>query len=163
SSKPWNAFVHGIYIVGMLWILIGVPFAIPASLPWFMDGWLALNGLLARPYVAWFGGVAALIGLGWWWGVRQPRWAVPLTASLCAASATVLAVGGERWCQPSRCEYLQPTSPYIRSNLIFAWRWIAENVTNTTVAYTGINLPYPLTGDRLTNRVIYVNTDGRQR
>jgi hypothetical protein len=103
------------------------------------------------------------MALAWWFGTKHPRWAAPLMVCLCAGSATILARGGETWCQPERCEYLQPTSPYIRTNLIYGWRWIAENVRGGTVAYTGINLPYPLTGEHLTNRVLYINTDGHPR
>ena len=36
---------------------------------------------------------------------------------------------------------------------------MAEHASHATFAYTGINLPYPLSGDRLTNRVYYVNID----
>jgi hypothetical protein len=44
---------------------------------------------------------------------------------------------------------------------IARWQWIDAHLTQATIAYTGINLPYPLTGRQLTNRVLYVNIDGR--
>jgi hypothetical protein len=161
ESRAWNVVVHAVYVLGMLWILIGADAALPASLPWFMKGWLDLNGLITRPFVPWFGGLVILIGLSWWWSATKPRWVVPLTATVCIASAAVLATG-QRWCLRFQCEYLQTTSPYIRANLIESWRWLRENITQGTIAYTGINLPYPLTGDRLSNRVVYVNIDGRR-
>jgi hypothetical protein len=114
-------------------------------------------------FVIGFAGLTALMALAWRLGSRRARWALPSVVALCTASAAVLAAGGERWCLPSRCEYLDPTSPYIRANLVAGWRWIAANVRESTVAYTGINLPYPLTGEQLTNRVVYVNINGRPR
>ena len=39
----------------------------------------------------------------------------------------------------------------MRSSLIEAWQWLADNTNHSVVAYTGINLPYypdDLTGDR---------------
>jgi hypothetical protein len=125
-----------------------------------MGGWLALNGLLNTEFLVWFGAVAAVIGVIWLATARAARVALPLTASVCIIAAAALAAGGERWCLPSRCDYLDTTSPYIRGNLIFGWRWLDANVKQSTVAYTGINLPYPLAGEQLTNRVVYANIDG---
>jgi hypothetical protein len=80
----------------------------------------------------------------------------------CAASIViVLTIGTPRWCGPSGCGYLETTSPFIRTGYLESWRWIDANVRGTTIAYSGINLPYPLTGPRLTNRVVYVNIDRR--
>jgi hypothetical protein len=66
-------------------------------------------------------------------------------------------------CLPYRCEYLDVTSPFIRPNLLLGWKWVAEQTNRSTIAYTGNNLPYPLTGLHLTNRVVYANIDGHQR
>jgi hypothetical protein len=107
--------------------------------------------------------VATVLPLVWWISSVRPRCRMPMMAGLAGASVVVLVGLGERWCAPSRCDYLDMTSPYLRTNLIFGWRWIAANTHHSTVAYTGINLPYPLTGDRLTNRVVYVNIDGHLR
>jgi 4-amino-4-deoxy-L-arabinose transferase-like glycosyltransferase len=41
-----------------------------------------------------------------------------------------------------------------------AWRWFRANVRDTRVAYTGTNLAFPLAGERLSNRVSYVNVAG---
>jgi hypothetical protein len=163
SSRTWNAGVHAIYLLGMVWIIIGVHASIPAALPWFMADWLALNGLLQSRFVIAFAAVA--IAMAAWWRLISPgrQWAVPLTAVLVAATALALTLGVDRWCLPSTCDYLDTTSPYIRSGLIDAWAWLTGNVKHSTIAYTGINLPYPLSGDQLTNRVIYANIDGHPR
>jgi dolichyl-phosphate-mannose-protein mannosyltransferase len=163
NSRAWNACVEAAYAIGMVWIVAGAHAEVPANVPWFMSGWLALNGLVASQFVIGFVALTALMAFVWWLASRSTRWAIPLMVSLCAASATVLAAGGERWCRPSRCDYLDTTSPYIRANLVAGWRWIAANVSRSTIAYTGINLPYPLTGEQLTNRVLYVNINGRPR
>jgi hypothetical protein len=128
-----------------------------------MDGWLALNGLVSPRFGVWFGAAAAIIGVAWWCTFRTRQLAIPLIVSLCTALATALAIGGEHWCLPARCDYLDTTSPFIRANLIVGWRWLADHVQSATVAYTGINLPYPLTGEHLTNRVVYANIDGHRR
>jgi hypothetical protein len=43
--------------------------------------------------------------------------------------------------------------------MLDAWRWISEHVHHATIAYSGNNVPYPLFGEQLTNRVYYVNID----
>jgi hypothetical protein len=80
-----------------------------------------------------------------------------------ACACVTLAIGATKWCGDGGCDYLDTTSPYIRSGYLESWQWVSENISNATIAYTGINLPYPLTGERLTNRVVYVNIDGRAR
>lgn len=160
----WNAVVHALYAAGAVWILVGTTAAIPVKTPWFMGGWLSLDGLIAQKFLPWFAAIAVIASAAWWWcGSRRPAWAVPLTVLVCAGSATGLAFGADRWCVPARCDYLQVTSPYIRDNYQFAWYWVADHVKGATIAYTGINLPYPLTGERLANRVVYVNIDGHSR
>jgi hypothetical protein len=42
-----------------------------------------------------------------------------------------------------------------------AWTWFRANVRDARVAYTGNNLAFPLAGERLGNRVFYVNVAGR--
>ena len=162
TPRAWNAGVHAAYGLGLLWIVVGLRAEIPATAPWYMGGWLAMNGLMTPAFGPLFAAVAALAGITWWAGSRRPRAAIPLLVCVCAASAGALAVGGARWCD-SGCDYLDITSPYIRPNLLQAWRWLDDHIANATIAYTGINLPYPLTGDRLTNRVVYANIDGHPR
>jgi hypothetical protein len=43
--------------------------------------------------------------------------------------------------------------------MLDGWRWVDEHVSHSTIAYTGNNVPYPLAGPHLTNRVVYVNID----
>lgn len=160
-SRVWNAGIHATYLASMVWILIGARTVIHASVPWFMDGWLTLSGLLTPDAVVWCAALAGLITAAWWAGPRRTRWAVSFAVALVSTAATALAMGSERWCGPAPCRYLDTTSPYIRANLIVGWRWVADHVRDATIAYTGINLPYPLTGAALTNRVVYVNIDGR--
>lgn len=154
--------VHILYGAAMIWLIVGVHAELPAKLPWFMGGWLALDGLLAPPFLAAGAGVALALALAvlWWGSRRRPAQLLPLTAAAIAVAACVLTVAVDR-CAPDACAYLDTTSPFIRPNYLAAWDWIAANVHGATIAYTGINLPYPLTGPRLTNRVMYVNIDGR--
>jgi hypothetical protein len=164
SHRTWNAGVDRAYLLGMLWMLVGLHAEIPArSLPWFMSGWLALNGLLKSDFIIWFAFVTLIMAVVWWIASRTARWGLPVVALSVAVTATVLALGANRWCQPSTCDYLDTTSPFIRPELLASWQWVDEHVKQSTVAYTGINLPYPLTGQQLTNRVIYVNIDGHPR
>jgi hypothetical protein len=82
-----------------------------------------------------------------------------VTAAFCAA-CTLLTVGSQTWCGgPEPCTPLNLSSTYIRPTMLDAWRWTNEHMDHATVAYTGNNLPYPLFGKQLTNRVYYVNID----
>src|SRR5262249_46961188 len=40
------------------------------------------------------------------------------------------------------------------------WAWFRANVRDERVAYAGTNLAFPLAGERLSNRVTYVNVAG---
>ena len=40
------------------------------------------------------------------------------------------------------------------------WSWIRANVRDARLAYTGSNVEFPLTGERVGNRVMYVNVAG---
>ncbi|HEY6356634.1 MAG TPA: hypothetical protein VIX35_00235, partial [Vicinamibacterales bacterium] len=90
----------------------------------------------------------------------RSRWAVPVVTLLVVSTGTVLGVGEDTRCAPARCDRLHVTDPYIRPGLVQAWDWMDDHVHDATVAYTGINLPYPLSGPHLTNRVVYANIDG---
>src|SRR5205814_4116154 len=98
-----------------------------------------------------------------WWLSSRTRWAMPLVIALAAGTTTMLAAGDERWCGAPRCDYLDTTSPHVRPGPLEAWAWVRDHVSDSTIAYTGINLPYPLIGAHLTNRVLYMNIDGRPR
>ena len=155
--------VHAIYVLALVWIAVGTAAQAHPTVPWFMQDWLTFDGLITRRFLPWFALVAVAIG-GTWWTLRsRPGVQLAATVSLSVVCATVLAAIGANWCAPARCEYVDVTSPRIRPNLLNAWRWVAEHTHDATIAYTGINLPYPLTGDQLTNRVVYANIDGRPR
>jgi hypothetical protein len=158
-----NAVVHALYAGALAWIVIGIQRSIPAQLPWFMDDWLALNGLVPRSLVPLFAIIATALGTVWVALRREgPLAIVGLSTVTCVTTAVLVVVGNSR-CGAGGCIYLDTTSPYIRTGYLASWEWIGGHVRDSTVAYTGINLPYPLTGERLTNRVLYVNIDGRAR
>lgn len=152
-----NAVIHALYVVGIAWILIGADTQLPLSVPWYMGDWLSLHGVVAREFLASFAvlaGVATLVCLA-----LPRRWAGPAAGTLIAAMGVALAIGGERWCVPSRCDYLNVASPHLRLNFLYGSRWLTGTVRGANVAYTGINLPYPLSGGDLANVVSYVNID----
>jgi len=78
-------------------------------------------------------------------------------------AALALTLGASRWCLPEACDYLDTTSPFVRQASSHAWHGLTATFRESTIAYTGINLPYPLSGPHLTNRVVYVNIDGHPR
>jgi len=43
--------------------------------------------------------------------------------------------------------------------MITGWEWTSAHVSDSVVANTGNNVPYPLFGEHLTNRVEYINID----
>jgi len=157
-DRRLNAGIHALFVLGMTTILIGADAQLRVSLPWYMGDWLSLHGLVDRPFLAYFLvlAVAAAAALR----IAGPRgWALPVGTALAAASCVTLALGAETWCIPSRCDFLQIASPHLRLNFLYGARWLTANVRDTNVAYTGINLPYPLGGDHLSNVVYYVNID----
>jgi hypothetical protein len=158
-DRRWNLGVHAAYLAAATWIVVGIHRIIPVSAPWFMADWLAFDGLVRPEFVWWLAALACLTTIAWQWGAR---WGLPLTTALVASMAVMLTAiairGAQRGENP---EYLDTTSPHIRPDLLAAWQWFAVRTRGSTVAYTGINLPYPLTGDRLANWVVYVNIDGR--
>jgi hypothetical protein len=154
--SAWNRVVHGVYGAVILWILVGANTEIPARLPWFMGGWLSLRGLVSLTGLAFVFGLAAGIAV---LSRVVPRRAQPIAiVAAMAMGSSALAASGS-WCAAPGCEYLQTTSTFLRPTFLEAWDWTDRHVTGATVAYTGNNVPYPLTGPRLTNRVIYVNID----
>jgi hypothetical protein len=164
SHQRWNAVIRGFYALALVWLIVGAPVSLPATLPWFMSGWLALDGLVTPQYLGWFASTALLVGITWTAVRRQARAAVPALASALSVAAMVVTSGAARWCGPGvSCSYLHTTSPFIRDGYLSSWRWIDDHVRGATIAYTGINLPYPLTGRQLSNRVVYANIDGRVR
>jgi hypothetical protein len=164
-SARWAAPVHVVYLVAVMWALVGFHGAIPfAGTPWYMRGWLALDGLLMPAFIPWFVAVMVFIVMGWQLASSSSAsWAVPLTTLAVVLPTAALAAGARSWCRPSLCDYVDASSPSIRPTLISSWEWMDGRVVHATVAYTGINLPYPLAGPTLSNRVVYVNIDGHPR
>jgi hypothetical protein len=163
SNRGWNLAVHILYLGVFIWLIVGAPVSLPASVPWYMGGWLALDGLVPRPFVGCSLGLAALIAAVWLVARRHPGLPMPLLVATLSIAVVALAAGATTWCGPQPCEYLSTTSPFIRRTYLMSWEWVSENVRGATIAYTGINLPYPLTGRHLVNRVVYANIDGRPR
>jgi hypothetical protein len=124
-----------------------------------MQGWLDLRGLVVPASVVTAAGIAVALGLVTF-AVARRRWAVPIVLAMATTAGTVFAFGDEHWCGAYRCETLQLSNPAIRGGLVDAWRWTDAHIQSSTIAYTGINLPYPLAGPHLTNRVVYANIDG---
>jgi hypothetical protein len=159
TNRAWNACVHAILVAGLVWVVAGWRGELPVALPWYMAGWLSLDGMVARGHLLTFvalaglaGGLAAVLS-------RHPRRAALALLALACGSSIALAAGVETWCAPRRCTVLQISPTYIRPTMVSGWEWLAEHVKGATVAYSGNNMPYPLAGDRLTNRVYYVNID----
>ena len=75
------------------------------------------------------------------------------------AAGVTLAIGADTWRAPATCEFLTVPSSHVQLNYLLGSRWIAANVRSAHIAYTGINLPYPLCGSDVSNVVSYVNID----
>jgi len=162
ASEKWNAGVQAAYFMGILWVLLGVTWNVSIPVPWYMAGWLSLDGLVTPGSFVVFAGLAAAVAMLWGFASRTTDGRVPVipvVAAVAALASVILAVGSDRFCAPYRCSLLQLSSPYIRSTMLDGWAWVARNTRHATFAYTGNNVPYPLFGDRLTNRVYYVNID----
>lgn len=157
-----RAALHALYAAGLAWLVIGVRAKLPGHTPWFMDGWLSLSGLIDPMYLGRAAACATGVAVLWMTVRRSPRALTALSAAV-AAIAVALASEVPVSCAPGTYAYLDATPTYIRGGYADAWRWIADNVRGSTIAYTGVNLPYPLSGDRLANRVVYANIDGRAR
>ena len=159
SDRPrMNVFLHAWLIAGIAWVLIGIDRQLSPPLPWFMADWLPLHGVLDSEFLVVFvfltGAAMAVCAVA-----MRRRVVVAAAVSLAAAAGATMAIGAEHWCLPGRCAYVQFDDPHIRSAFIYGARWLTQNVHGANVAYAGINLPYPLSGSRLTNTVRYVNID----
>jgi len=159
ASRAWNAAIHALYAAALVWIVIGVDAELPAKLPWFMGGWLSLEGLLGKPYLPLWIGLAACVAF-LVIAVPPVRTHYLAFAALVCIGGTVLARGVG--CTPGPCGYLQMTSIFVPKSFATAWDWVDAHISGATIAYTGNNLPYPLMGSRLVNHVSYVNIDGRR-
>jgi hypothetical protein len=85
--------------------------------------------------------------------LRRPR----AIAAGAALAATLAGLGLGRGFRG----YLARDPGYtVGVELARAWSWLRANVRDARVAYTGNNLAFPLAGERLGNRVAYVNVAG---
>jgi hypothetical protein len=149
--------IHVLYAGVLLWTLVGIEADIPATLPWFMGGWLSLRGLVSLPVPGLTAAVLGLIVAMLEAASKTYRPAVLIL--LIATGSAVLTRVSWPWCGPAPCEYLRTTSIFLRPTFLQAWQWTDRHVTDATIAYTGNNVPYPLAGSHLRNRVRYVNID----
>jgi hypothetical protein len=157
SDSRSNALVHGLYTAGLIWIVLGSQASVPSpeSLPWFMRGWLTLQGSL-NPQFGWLALVLAAVGAAWYAALRTRRAGIGVLV-YCAIACVVVSDVSMRRCPPHGCDLLVTTPNFIRRTTEEGWTWMAAHTANVAVAYTGTNIPYPLFGERLVNRVYYVN------
>jgi hypothetical protein len=146
-------------VVVLAWVLLGVHAEVPMSLPWFMGHWLTLDGLIHRPFVPVFVALGVAGGIAWSLSGRLPRYRPACMAALVGLAVIGLTRGSDAGCEGHRCDLLDLSSPYIRTTMLNGWEFVGSNVHDATIAYAGNNVPYPLFGDHLTNRVYYVSID----
>jgi hypothetical protein len=159
AHRVWNAVLHGICLSIAAWMLVGMQTQIVIPGPWYFRDWFELSGVVSPNSVALVGLTTMALAVVWWMAGRS-RWVVPLVAVLVGSTGTVLALGERTRCVPVWCDRLHVSDPFVRAGVAEVWGWMDGHVLDATVAYTGINLPYPLAGSHLTNRVVYVNIDG---
>jgi hypothetical protein len=159
AGSRWNACVHAVFGAGLLWLIVGLHAALPVALPWYMSGWLSLDGMVGRRFVPVFvafacvtAGVALVVS-------RRPKYGWPILTFLLAAGCAVLCMGSQPWSTNDDGAPLNLSPIFVRATMVDGWRWVAANTDHATIAYTGNNVPYPLVGEHLTNRVYYVNID----
>jgi hypothetical protein len=163
SSRGWTIAMHAALCAGLVWIVVGRNAELPARLPYFMGGWLSLQGIVSRAFLGAFAALALLTGtlacavVAMRRGGIAPAW--PALIAIAAIECAAATIGAQRGCAPGPCALLAISPTFIRSTTIDAWEWSARNIRGATIAYTGNNVPYPLAGDHLTNRVVYVNID----
>jgi Dolichyl-phosphate-mannose-protein mannosyltransferase len=163
AARGWTLSMHAALTAGLVWILVGRHAELPVALPYFMGGWLSLEGIVARAFLVPFTAVALAAG-GVVYAIStkrsgSPALALPLLTIVLAASSAALTMEPAARCASTSCALLTISPTFIRAPTVDAWRWAAEHIHDSTIAYTGNNVPYPLAGDHLTNRVIYVNID----
>jgi 4-amino-4-deoxy-L-arabinose transferase-like glycosyltransferase len=160
DDTRWNRRIALLYGAGLLWLIVGVKATLAvrlATAPYYLRDWLSLRGLIATPFLPLF--VACALAAGWSRELLsrgQPR---RRTALLFSAACILVGAGSQAACPGGGCDFLDLTPSYIRATMIEGWDWVRLHAHGQTIAYTGNNIPYPLFGERLTNRVHYVNID----
>src|ERR1700730_4411842 len=141
ANRTWNAWVHGLYGLGFLWLLGGRRAELPVALPWYVAGCLSLDGLTPKAFLLPFVGLAALAGGLASVGSRRPHRAAPAVAAVVAVGCGGLAIGSQTRGAPSDCDLLTLSPTHIRPEIVLGWQWIAEHTRRATIANTGNNLP----------------------
>jgi len=147
------AWLQATCVVALAWVLTGASGDVPMSLPWYMAGWLRFEGLVPRSSLALFAALAAVGAIAWRLTIRAPTYRPAVLAALVGCSAVGLARASDG------SDRLALSSIFVRPALVAGWDFVRATVHDATIAYTGNNVPYPLFGDRLTNRVYYVSID----
>jgi hypothetical protein len=155
-------------IAGIVWVLVGWPGELNIlTLPWPIGNWVAFDGTVARPYVWPFLGLGAVVGCLCSYRAQAGPLAAfaraglfaPMYGVLLCVGVLVFGPGSSEWCRSDSCSLLNLSSTHISSSFPMAWQWMDGHVKGARVAYAGNNLPYPLLGAQLENRVSYVNID----
>jgi hypothetical protein len=154
-----NRALCGLYIVGLLWSIVGVDRQLHfrlSTLPFFMSDWLSLRGVVAGRFLPLFAILALVTFIAWPW-FRRGSWL--RLATMMAVGCAAVATSSRLSCPPESCGFLDLTSSNIRETMVEGWHWVRRHAHGETIAYAGNNIPYPLFGDRLANRVAYINID----
>jgi hypothetical protein len=151
ANRRWNACLHVAYVAAAAWLVVGMPAELPMALPRFMRGWLSMAGIVSPESLGLFAACAFAAACLASAVSRRVAHAVPALVAALAAGCVALTAGAS--------PLLAISSISLRTPMVVAWQWVSANVANASIAYTGNNLPYPLFGDQLSNRVFYVNID----
>jgi len=158
SGRVRNACLHTAYLIAAVWLIVGAQRQIPASLPWFMGDWLALDGVVAPDSLGLFAACAAMTICAAWAAARlnvAPMWAV---VAVCVG-VVGLTVGWPFSKSADSLGLLTLSPTYVRAGTVAGWEWTTNHVVDSVIAYAGNNVPYPLFGEHLNNSVRYINID----
>ena len=159
EDRRWNTGLHVAYFTAAAWILVGTPRQLPMTLPWFMGDWLSLEGLLSRGSLPMFGAATVAAACLAWGMSRRPAYTVTLTVAAFGAACLGFTNNARTSFARDGSSLLSLSPTYIRAGMVAGWDWTHQHLAHATIANSGNNLPYPLFGDDLTNRVRYVNID----
>jgi hypothetical protein len=158
SGRIRNACLHAAYLLAAVWLIVGAQRQIPASLPWFMGDWLALDGVVAPDSLGLFAAfAAATIGIAWL-AARQPIASIWAVTTVCAGIVS-LVVGWPVAQSADSLGLLSLSPTYVRAGMVAGWEWTTNHVSDAVIAYAGNNVPYPLFGEHLSNSAHYINID----
>jgi hypothetical protein len=149
---PYHAdrFLFAAFGVAAVAIALAAPDA-PALLGWGPLAGAVIGGVIQQTRVAWLA-LPFAFAVGWFVlpavrrASRRLRLALVAGAALGLALGVAVGFGG----------YDARDPPYGAP----AWSWFRAHVHDARVAYTGSNLAFPLTGERIGNSVRYVNVAG---